>query len=159
MRVKTNTRDILHLAHFPVIWLMLSLGLIGVNVFALLRELALGHQIETGMWVSVGLTLLFGGIVARAMTRRSDIRFDAKQGELVYRIDGFWSTKNATLPLNAVQEAWVQSVGAAPETTYRLMLSTDDGVIPLSLTRDNISDCDALAGTVNEWLQASRNDP
>ena len=153
MRVKTNTRDVLHLVHFPVVWLMLSLGLIGVNVFILLRKLVLGHQVETGMWVSVALTLLFGGIVARVMTRRSDIRFDAKQGQVVYRIDGFWRTKSGTLPLEEVQEAWVQSLGSEPETTYKLMLSIDDGVMPLSLTRDNITDCDALAETVNKWLQ------
>lgn len=141
-------------------WLWGVLGLPLAAVFTWQSVLYLQRGGTPGETTITILGAVFSAAVATVLTQWSDFRFDAVARELAWTRRNIFRAQRGTIAFDRIGCAVVQFSWGGPaqgsKDFYRVALSTDSGIVPLTVSyqagRVNDDRCRLIRSAVNELL-------
>jgi hypothetical protein len=137
MRIKRSDEERLVVAHFP--WMLTLLGLLPVlGWLYLVASGELQRANPVGTWkdelFKVAISLLIVAPWAALflwITKKSTFDFDLIGRELTWRRVGVLRKSEGRIPFDQIRCAMVDIFSSSDSTSYRLALSTTQGIFPL----------------------------
>jgi|SRR5688500_2545154 len=102
--------------------------------------------------LSVGALLFFlGGTLG---TKRSEFDFDLVERKLRWKRRGLFTNTGGVVPIDQIRHASVESMSSDGDYTYRVVVHTNSGAIPLTEAYDGNRDkADRVRTAINDALQ------
>jgi hypothetical protein len=156
MKTHTNTPDLLVLDHKP--WLLSLSMLVGLLIFLGVGSTALmqGEVLFGLMFSGIG-TLAWGGCFL-AFSKRVQLIFDARAGQIVKRKRSFFGYAQDVYPLDALCGAELEETRRDGSSMYRpVLVMTGQPNLPVVSYYTNGSGPRRTTEAVNLWLEARQS--
>jgi len=150
MRIVEDNPARLAIVHRPRILPAFFLGcalVLGVYLLVRLGELHLHEQI--GLILGTFLCALASALTAT----QSECRFDAQSGQVSWRHRGVFARSSGELPLQAIEGVGVETDRDAEGQSYRVVLATRHGRVPLTWHYSTIEPHTDIARAICCWLR------
>jgi hypothetical protein len=92
-----------------------------------------GGDLKTSYGTLAGAALF--AIVGTVLTKRSVVEFDVLRRQVVWSSLGVFGRKRGTIPFEKIKSAYVEQSTSDNSFSYRVLLSTEEGVVPLTFTK------------------------
>jgi hypothetical protein len=152
MRITHSDPQRLTIVDFPYV-----IGLIAWPCAAFMAGIAIvaalnkRHPREIVGPIAAALMFFFGGAV---FTKRSEFNFDFVQKNLTWRRRGLFTNTGGIVPLEQITRAAVESHQDDSVTTYRVVLKTAHGSVPLTDSyASNRDTADRIRTAINDALK------
>ena len=154
----TRSETGLRVTEFSWLWGAIGVPLAVVFIWQSVLHVHKGDR--PGETVVVILAAIFASAIATLLTQWSDFQFDAAARKLNWTRRSLFRSRRGVVAFDHIRFAVVQfsSGGSAqgPADSYRVSLSTEDGIIPLTISYSGgrVSDdrCRQIRSAINELL-------
>ena len=150
MRIIKDNPARLAIVHRPRILPAFFLGcalVLGVSLLVWFGELRLHKQI--GIMSGIFLCALASALTAT----QSECRFDARSGQVSWIYRGVFARSSGELPLQAIEGVGVETDRDAEGQSYRVVLETRHGRVPLTWHYSTIEPHTDIARAICRWLR------
>jgi membrane protein YdbS with pleckstrin-like domain len=160
MRIDLDAKRRLVVEDLPVASMTIAGIVAGALAFVLTGALS-AVPIEWDVFAGALITLLCLIVLVLIVSKRSTFVFDFETNRLVWRRAGLLKRREGTIPVEQIRSVAVQSAqGSSGDRTYRVVLRTAAGTIPLTESfNTNGTLCEKIAAAIREHLPSAPESP